>query len=227
MQSTRHFFPNFAPGDRIDFSRCFHASSACRIIPSLQPMRAKLRKDMLREQGIYYRIWKKYLPVIRLFLKRCETGRQVIQLNKLDFESTGDRARTGYSFYLELKKAKAMNNIGSMAIARDLQHMLSEDETVTAFLKLAHVKISMGKNFELSFLKMGDIIDPNKGTVDSEKANSEQETANSEELPETEDITAETEELDAETDEADAETEDASAETDEGNNDPTSLSSDK
>jgi hypothetical protein len=108
------------------------------------------------EERKYLMIWKKYLPVIRLHIKKSLVEEQSFKLNITDFESSGDRGKAGYTFNLLLENGKVMNNISGSAVARDLFEVLKTDENVKAILLGKSVKISVGKSFMLT-IKTGHI----------------------------------------------------------------------
>jgi hypothetical protein len=99
------------------------------------------------EERQYLTTWKKYIPVIRLHLKRSLNEDQSFKLNITDFESAGDRGKSGYSFNIAMENGKPTNNISGSAVARDLYEALKNDETIKAFLQDKTVKISVGKTF--------------------------------------------------------------------------------
>lgn len=102
------------------------------------------------EERKYLMTWKRYLPVIRLHLKKSLTEDQSFKLNIQDFESAGDRGKSGYTFSLAMDNGKVTNNISGSAVARDLYEALKSDETVKAMLQDKSIKISVGKTFVLS-----------------------------------------------------------------------------
>ncbi|EOR94452.1 hypothetical protein ADIARSV_2298 [Arcticibacter svalbardensis MN12-7] len=102
------------------------------------------------EERKYLTTWKKYIPVIRLHLKKSLTGEQSFKLNITDFESAGDRGKSGYTFNIALENGKVTNNISGSAVARDLFEALKSDETIKAMLLEKNVKISVGKSFLLT-----------------------------------------------------------------------------
>src|ERR1700679_66793 len=102
------------------------------------------------EERKYLTTWKKYLPVIRLHLKRSLTEEQGFKLNIQDFESAGDRGKSGYTFNITMENGKVTNNISGSAVARDLYEALKSDETIKAMLQDKNIKISVGKSFVLS-----------------------------------------------------------------------------
>jgi hypothetical protein len=102
------------------------------------------------EERKYLQTWKKYIPVIRLYLKKSLTEDQQFKLNITDFESAGDRGKSGYTFNLQMENGKVTNNISGSAVARDLFELLKADEVIKAFLQDKSVKISVGKSFMLT-----------------------------------------------------------------------------
>ncbi|MDN3584839.1 hypothetical protein [Mucilaginibacter flavus] len=102
------------------------------------------------EERKYLTTWKRYMPVIRLHLKKSLNEDQQFKLNITDFESAGDRGKSGYTFNINIENGKVTNNISSSAVARDLFEAIKEDEAVKAMLLDKNVKISVGKSFMLS-----------------------------------------------------------------------------
>jgi hypothetical protein len=102
------------------------------------------------EERQYLTTWKRYLPVIRLHLKKSLNEEQQFKLNIQDFESAGDRGKSGYIFSLTIENGKVINNVGGSAVARDLFEVLRYDEGVKAILQDKSVKISVGKTFVFS-----------------------------------------------------------------------------
>jgi hypothetical protein len=102
------------------------------------------------EDRKYLLTWKRYLPVIRLHLKKSVAEDQSFKLNITDFESAGDRGKSGYTFSLVMDNGKVTNNISSSAVARDLYEALRSDETIKAMLLDKTIKISVGKSFLLT-----------------------------------------------------------------------------
>ncbi|MXV15179.1 hypothetical protein [Hufsiella ginkgonis] len=102
------------------------------------------------EERKYLATWKKYIPVIRLHLKKSINESQEFKLNFTDFESAGNSGRSGYTFNMLMENGKVVNNISGSAVARDLYEALTSDEVSRAFLQDRSVKMSVGKSFLLS-----------------------------------------------------------------------------
>ena len=102
------------------------------------------------EDRQYLTTWKRYLPVIRLHIKKSLNEDQQFKLNIQDFESAGDRGKSGYSFSITLENGRVITNISGSPVARDLYEALKSDEAIKAMLQDKSVKISVGKSFILS-----------------------------------------------------------------------------
>ena len=102
------------------------------------------------EERKYLTTWKRYLPVIRLHIKKSLVEEQQFKLNITDFESAGDRGKSGYTFNITMENGKVINNISGSAVARDLFEALKSDEIIKGMLSDKHVKISVGKSFMLT-----------------------------------------------------------------------------
>jgi hypothetical protein len=105
----------------------------------------------MRDAGLYTQLWKKYLPVIRLLLKKTTDGEQKLQLYKHEFEATGARNKLGYIFSLELLDGKPLYKSNNSAVSHDLYSLISENEAITSWMKNQHVKISVNRACEMTF----------------------------------------------------------------------------
>jgi hypothetical protein len=112
----------------------------------------------MRDAGMYTQLWKKYLPVIRLLLKKTVDGEQKLQIYKHEFESTGARNKLGYVFSLELVNGKPINKSAATAVASDLYGVLSSNEAVAEWLKDQNIKISVGRSCELVMQKFEKVV---------------------------------------------------------------------
>ena len=74
----------------------------------------------MRDAGVYTQLWKKYLPVIRLLLKKTADTDQKLQIYKHEFASTGAKNKLGYIFNLEIVNGKAVNKSAAIAVSFDL-----------------------------------------------------------------------------------------------------------
>ena len=104
------------------------------------------------ETNLYYPLWKRYLPVFAIQLKKALTEEQEINFTQSDFHQLGNRNKSDYGFSLEVDNTKVKNNISGSAVARDLYEVLMSDVKVKELLQGKHFKISMGKAYILKIV---------------------------------------------------------------------------
>lgn len=103
---------------------------------------------------MYTQIWSKYLPIIKILLKRTANGDQVLDLNRIDFERAGSGRKAGYKFNIEFNKGRVANIISGSALASDLAFVMLEDLNVKAILLENHFTVSLNTKFQLSLKRV-------------------------------------------------------------------------
>ncbi|MDZ4810647.1 MAG: hypothetical protein SGI96_20610 [Bacteroidota bacterium] len=99
---------------------------------------------------MYTYTWKKYLPVIRLLLKRSADADQTVSLNRTDFEKTTKLRKPTCSFSVEIVKGR-LNTFNNQSVpAKDLVEILQEDEITRTLLRQYQYAISLSSDFLLS-----------------------------------------------------------------------------
>lgn len=95
-------------------------------------------------------VWIKYLPVLRIVLKRALTAEQQFVLNTPDFARAGFQRKSGYKFLLKLKDGKLDHVIVDMPVASTLATTLIEDKVIQDLLSEHEFHISMNTKYELT-----------------------------------------------------------------------------
>jgi hypothetical protein len=110
---------------------------------------------------MFSQTWKKYVPVIRLFLKKSATGEQKIQLNKTDFERAlgGRKLKLGFS-RLEINKGRMNNMLPNTVLAKDLAEALLDDTMVTGMLRARNISFSFTGDMELIIRDETPVAEP-------------------------------------------------------------------
>jgi hypothetical protein len=99
--------------------------------------------------SMYKHVWNKYLPVIRILMKRSASGPQKLALNRTDFEKVS-RSRKAYpTFHIELENGK-LTTATPPVPAKDLVASLLEDEISKNLLRQHNYKFSLKADLELS-----------------------------------------------------------------------------
>ena len=99
---------------------------------------------------MYNHIWKKYLPIIRILMKKSVSEEQVLDLNRIDFERAGTGRKAGYKFKIVFSEGKVSNVISGSALAMHLAQVILEDATALEILKEHNFEVSLNTKFQLS-----------------------------------------------------------------------------
>ncbi|MGH2646529.1 MAG: hypothetical protein ACRDE8_03135 [Ginsengibacter sp.] len=99
---------------------------------------------------MYNHIWKKYLPIIRILMKKSSGGDQVLDLNRVDFERAGTGRKAGYKFTIEFTDGKVGNVISGSALAMHLAAVIMEDDGAKQIINENNYEISLNTKFQLS-----------------------------------------------------------------------------
>jgi len=98
-------------------------------------------------EGRFLSLWTKYLPVIRILLKKSVSEEQQVSLGKMELKSLDNRKNASYTFHLVITKGKLENKIGSAVIGKDLFTLLTDDTMIRKFMHDKIVNIRMGNSF--------------------------------------------------------------------------------
>lgn len=98
--------------------------------------------------SMYTQVWNKYLPVIRILLKRSASADQQLGLNRIDFEKGSRSRKPSCTFSIELVKGH-FGAISRSEPARELVAVLLEDELTRSLLKQNDYAISLNSDFQL------------------------------------------------------------------------------
>lgn len=99
---------------------------------------------------MYNHIWKKYLPIIKILMKKSATEDQVLDLNRVDFERAGTGRKAGYKFTIEFTDGKVGNVISGSTLAMHLASVILEDDAAKQILHDNNYEVSLNTKFQLS-----------------------------------------------------------------------------
>ncbi|HEX9513167.1 MAG TPA: hypothetical protein VF939_21905 [Puia sp.] len=94
-------------------------------------------------EGKFLTLWMKYLPAIRILLKKSVNEDQQISLGKMELQTLDNRKNANFSFNLAITKGKVENTIGVAAIGKDLFNVLSNDSIIKSFMDDKNIMIQM------------------------------------------------------------------------------------
>ena len=98
---------------------------------------------------MYIHVWNKYLPIIKILLKKSHAANQTLDLNRIDFEKAGSGRKSGYKFSIEFKNGRVSNVISGSALATDLATVLTNDTAIRSIMSDQDVMISLNTRFQL------------------------------------------------------------------------------
>ena len=99
---------------------------------------------------MYTYIWNKYLPVIRILLKKSSAGDQLLSLNREDFERAGTGRKAGYKFIIEFTDGKVSNVISGSDLASHLAAAMLEDSATKAVLLTGSFQVILNTKFQIT-----------------------------------------------------------------------------
>lgn len=99
---------------------------------------------------MYTQIWSKYLPIIKILLKRSANGNQTLELNRIDFERAGSGRKAGYKFLITLNAGRIANVLSGMPLAKDLADVMVADTAIREILAKGNYEIGLNTRFQLS-----------------------------------------------------------------------------
>lgn len=99
---------------------------------------------------MYNHIWKKYLPIIRILMKKSVSEEQVLALNRIDFERAGTGRKAGYKFKIEFTDGKIGNVISGSELAMHLGQVIMEDDTAKEIINEHDFEVSLNTKFQLT-----------------------------------------------------------------------------
>lgn len=99
---------------------------------------------------MYTNVWAKYLPIIRIVMKRSLAAEQMLALNAGDFERAGMKRKSGYKFSFGLKEGKVKNVIIDLPLASSLATVLLEDERINELTQTNEFYLTLSPKYELT-----------------------------------------------------------------------------
>lgn len=103
---------------------------------------------------MFTNVWDKYLPVLRIVMKKSLAADQQLALNVPDFERAGYKRKSGYKFHVELKDGRLNNVLVDAPIASSLASTLLDDAVVKELANTNEFHISMNTKFQLTIKRI-------------------------------------------------------------------------
>jgi hypothetical protein len=97
-------------------------------------------------EGKFLTLWMKYLPALRILLKKSVAEDQQISLGKMELQTLDNRKNANFSFSIAVTKGKVENTIGVAPIGKDLFSVLSSDSITKSFMDDKNITIQMTRS---------------------------------------------------------------------------------
>jgi cytoplasmic iron level regulating protein YaaA (DUF328/UPF0246 family) len=98
---------------------------------------------------MYTNVWNKYLPIIRIVLKKSLSAEQILNLNSGDFERSGS-SKSAKKFAMKFKDGKVDNVIVDSPMASILAGVLLKDPVVKELFNQNDFIISLNTKYQLN-----------------------------------------------------------------------------
>lgn len=100
---------------------------------------------------MFSQVWKKYLPVIIILLKRSANGDQVLDMNHTDFTRAAGGRKVKFSFsVLQINKGRINTLVKHSPFAKEFAVVLQEDEITRKMIKEMNLEFSMNNSSQLT-----------------------------------------------------------------------------
>jgi len=98
---------------------------------------------------MYTKVWQKYLPFVRIILKRSLKEEQTFDMNRIDFERAAGGKKAGFRYTLKLVNAE-LHNIVPSQIAKDMMSVFMQDPVIKSTLQKGTFEIGLNTKCQLN-----------------------------------------------------------------------------
>jgi len=99
---------------------------------------------------MFAQAWNKYLPIIKILMKRSATENQSLDMNQTDFERAAGGRKAKFTFNVALHKGRIQNVASPSPVAKELATILQEDEITRKLVREFDYEFSMNGAFQLT-----------------------------------------------------------------------------
>lgn len=98
---------------------------------------------------MFIQTWNKYLPIIKILMKRSVNGDQVLDMNTTDFQRAAGGRKVKYTFSFSLLKGRPQLTSTISPLAKELITVLQEDDMTRKLIRAQDFEFSMNNSFQL------------------------------------------------------------------------------
>src|SRR4249919_2532383 len=101
------------------------------------------------KRNFYDALWNKYLPVIRILLKKSAIEEQVFSMNRIDFERAGSSRKSGYKFTLNFTNSRPDTIFPENELVQAFVTALRDDEIIQQHLVKNNFTFTFTSKYQL------------------------------------------------------------------------------
>ena len=116
----------------------------------------------------YGYLWEKYRPAILKLMISSTEGPQQYKFSAHEVRTANPKVKSGFTFMLQMHKGKAVNDVRSSPIAKDLLRVLQQSGKASELSKSSIYEFKLDKHFVLHVIKTDiqhEILEDLPGTV--------------------------------------------------------------
>lgn len=105
--------------------------------------------------NFYLTVWNKYVPVIRIVLKKSVVEEQSFNLNRIDFERAGGTRKSGYKFVVNFIGTRPDTILAGNELVQSFIYALQNDEAVYQLLIKSNYTFTLNTKYQLQIKNNG------------------------------------------------------------------------
>ena len=106
----------------------------------------------------YTSVWFKYIPVLRILIKKSATEEQVFPFNRIDFERAGYARKSGYKFTVSFENNRTNIIFAGNELIQTFVSVLQEDEIISQLLINNNYTFIFSSKFVLHIKNNGPVV---------------------------------------------------------------------
>ena len=120
---------------------------------------------------MFTQVWNKYLPIIKILMKRSPSGNQTLDMNRTDFERAAGGRKVKFTFTVILHRGRIQNITTPPPLAKELIVTLQEDDMTKQLIRKQDYEFIMNSSFQLVIKNnTPPAPEPEAATIDEDNA---------------------------------------------------------
>jgi hypothetical protein len=99
---------------------------------------------------MFTQTWNKYLPVLKILLKRSVNGEQSMNMNGTDFQRAAGGRKVKFSFSVVMRKGRLQSLDNPPPLARDFADSLQNDVVTRDLVRDQEFEFSLNNSFQFT-----------------------------------------------------------------------------